>query len=1856
MKKLITILIAIMMCFSVIACTNNNNNGGGNGGAGDSNYVQLIKNQTYYDQVGVIDSLTGVELQSNYTKNLFYRNNVPFTCADPFAFQCTDVTDEVNYGKFFLYGTASVGVFNCFESTDLVSWERKFGAYQWQNEGWEKSDCWAPEVAYDKDADPADYGLEDDGIGQGVYFFYYSASSWVDYMPDNQRVLGLAVGTSPYGPFTMYNGEELGAKIGGIDYGTEDGYSNLQAAFDSDTAKGRVGDVISMDDPWFNDSAARASLSFQFENKDKAGSWVDPDGNVVDENTPDATYIPENAAYMEVDEGAGWITCIDPHPYVDPIDGQKYLYFSLSGGSRSGYDQYGLPYWQGQQVYAVKMLDNDWTQIDYSSMVRCTRGTINVISDAAAEAYQDDADNFDASLYPLGHQEGDLGLVVERAEAECRMSQAGVNEGPFVLYNEDTGLYYMTISVAGYTDSSYSLVQLTAYRPTGPWRKLDLDEGAVVLSTDVGKAMDNVFGPGHHSFIQVGDELINVYHKHINYAQSVHNRGPAVDRVQWVKNNQGMTVLHTNGPSTAVQPLIYGTGATEYDNIADEATITTTASTERYLDALNDGVVRIHNEDVAAHLHEYEFEDATNVITLKFDSYKAITGLMIYNSRLTDSSFLNIAKIEMDAKMNGKEFTAYIENLEMYWDKYTFANAYDILPGSSAVAVFDELAIKEIRITVNNINDAEAGYSGYTAISDIVVLGKPDYTPNVTGDNSGNVTIKNYNNVKQEVRGVYDGYTIDGILSDDEWGHLNSYETTLKVGGVDHDITTSMAFTSKGLVVYWSVLGAPAFVNPDRDMHNNSGMEIYLAPGDAVTTLNKAWQIELFYDGTYGSTKWIQFGNGSHDGYASCNSFIDCYGQVDGIPNDASNNGYVLEAYIPWEIFGLTEAPESMMMDGAVLYCPTYNGKREAWVSLSSNLRPTYQWNNPQSWYRFDSDGWVDDINFDGHWVYTGYESGFIVGEDGLTVEVFNPEDPWNYAAPVNIQAVGQFGNPVYHQANFFAPSIYNSDLAVYENNPNEETCLNGLWTSQGTKVSVETQYNQGNWYLRFAGPWWNNAQLSEAQVALYKDANKGLPIGLYVDGNTAIAYADDGTGTMIKMITIDVSSKVTGFDTSLPFKVGIHAQCDSIIKNHVIFGAATTVPYIVNNGEALVGGSVTVTGNMTASTITVTPDAGYALDKLIVNGQEVNSLVCNASSPVLNIIVTFKEVAGDTVTITLNGGFGYEEAKPLVGVAVSLIDGTDNYYGVVGADGKVTLTIPEGEYTLTAQGYASATIVIDGEDAYSATLIRNVFGRLDYGNLIPETAFFHDNGSINGAIVYYDGSQAALGDPAGEADEARFYINEHVDFSGPVVLTYTLNIQLNVRAFAPVEFNSKFMCNFGVWDNESLIYKKYNANPAINMSVPKNTLSGKTYAVVDFIVIVEGANATILYKDVNGAIVYIDTFSQNEKITSINFRTANHGGYIGFERVKVYDGEGALALIDSYGASITVENNDNATVTAQNKIKFNETADIVITPAENYKISAVKINGQDVTFSANIDGTVELELTHSNMDIDEYVIEVSAILSVMTTATFNVSSAKAYTTPAPIADGTVVTVKGTMGTYTQAVVDGKISFTEIASGDYQLSINGYVSATVTIDSDGFDGDVTLMYNPFVESSHMDVSGIGSGTVKFLNKSTDAVNLKDEDIKFFSARIVDKIDLNSHALEATSDIGGTKIWFINGNGEKANWETQYLGPNAQYGGNGSSPHYRVRFQNSWEYYNISTTLQDNLVNPDKGLTLAVACKNGKVYGFIKDEADNWVLCVDFDKYTGDFRILGVCSEFGASTLHDVYYSTTIPAEVDALIV
>ena len=127
-------------------------------------------------------------------------------------------------------------------------------------------------------------------------------------------------------------------------------------------------------------------------------------------------------------------------------------------------------------------------------------------------------------------------------------------------------------------------------------------------------------------------------------------------------------------------------------------------------------------EDDCLLLFDPFYEDKTTV-TLTFDDYVTVRALMVYNSYDYNYHWESIERVEMDftRTVNGSTVTgtAYIDDLMFDVNKYInkeLEGEEFMRPGGAAIAEFDELKVKEIRLTFN----ADAPI----AISEIYVLGK----------------------------------------------------------------------------------------------------------------------------------------------------------------------------------------------------------------------------------------------------------------------------------------------------------------------------------------------------------------------------------------------------------------------------------------------------------------------------------------------------------------------------------------------------------------------------------------------------------------------------------------------------------------------------------------------------------------------------------------------------------------------------------------------------------------------------------------------------------------------------------------------------------------------------------------------------------------------------------------------------------------------------------------------------------------------------------------------------------------------------------------------------------------------------
>ena len=314
--------------------------------------------------------------------------------------------------------------------------------------------------------------------------------------------------------------------------------------------------------------------------------------------------------------------------------------------------------------------------------------------------------------------------------ATYEKQDANINEGAWMT--EHNGKYYLTFSANGYGTTYYKVIQAISDSPLGPFRKLTENEGGVLLGAD---SIDTISGPGHHALVEVGNEMYIVYHKHDDPLTGGNARHIAMNKVRWItikdKNGNDLDVMYTNGPTDSTVQLLPDF-ATGYTNVASKAKVTATKLLkESKADYLTDGYIPILTGVNSIFMDNYvkaaEFSGETTV-TLSFDDYTIVKGIMIFNSETIENAFYDISRIEFKYSDNGKEKTKFINNLKFDWTANS-NQGFSMKPAGAAIAEFNEIKVKEIKIkikpaTAEQIMTHDATREAQLAIGDIAVIGK----------------------------------------------------------------------------------------------------------------------------------------------------------------------------------------------------------------------------------------------------------------------------------------------------------------------------------------------------------------------------------------------------------------------------------------------------------------------------------------------------------------------------------------------------------------------------------------------------------------------------------------------------------------------------------------------------------------------------------------------------------------------------------------------------------------------------------------------------------------------------------------------------------------------------------------------------------------------------------------------------------------------------------------------------------------------------------------------------------------------------------------------------------------------------
>ncbi len=669
--------------------------------------IKTEKNENYYK----LSYYDGTDATIGYNNNLFYQNNYTDIGPDP----------SVVYGKgadgkesFYVFPTSTNYSFFAYKSTDMSNLQGVGTVFSPEKESWICGNMWAPDVIYDPNAD-------DGQGGKGLYYMFFTGTdkvrveqnSWyfnnrsdrifyqtvmqeLENTSNDQLIEKLEYTGTPEEKvaslceeYNLINASKVDNRLVKYEINKDDVEAREDISQEEKNkliaalAKSALLDIRTIDIKKLNPSGNNILSACVAVSKTLDGPFIQytndgKDGNrKIDISEPFFSHEDIYEALSSKYTIPGGLVLVDLHAFVDPKTGDKYMYFNSSPLAEHSVSSVG-------EIFVVKVGDRNtrWTDDwQWETVTQLTR-----------TGYVD-----------MGNG------VSSKNDTKSDLGEDSINEGAYVVYNEETDKYYMTMSKGSYLGKSYAVLQAISDSPMGPFKKLSRQDGGLLLQSE--NSYEHVTGPGHNSLISFNGKTYIVYHTQDTPAGRG-NRVIAMDEIKWVKNNNGETVMYVNGPSATPQIRLNN----GYSNIADKANVTIDNNKNTYL---NDGVIASSHE--VDYVKKVEINKGVTTIKLDFQKYRTIRALLIYNSNDYETAFKSVRRIEFDftKKQNGQVIkgTAYIDNLkfnenyfyELYGQNY-------ILPASAAIAEFEDLSVKEIRI----IFDEDKTIN----LSEIMVLGR----------------------------------------------------------------------------------------------------------------------------------------------------------------------------------------------------------------------------------------------------------------------------------------------------------------------------------------------------------------------------------------------------------------------------------------------------------------------------------------------------------------------------------------------------------------------------------------------------------------------------------------------------------------------------------------------------------------------------------------------------------------------------------------------------------------------------------------------------------------------------------------------------------------------------------------------------------------------------------------------------------------------------------------------------------------------------------------------------------------------------------------------------------------------------
>ncbi|MBQ6831912.1 MAG: family 43 glycosylhydrolase [Oscillospiraceae bacterium] len=600
---------------------------------------------------------------------------------------------------------------------------------------------------------------------------------------------------------------------------------------------------------------------------------------VVDEEKKILTYAPvfdfsnmDPGHPLYEQESDGYMKIIDINPFLDPKTGAKYVYFCHDLGANLAISE--------SSIYVMALHDDftpDYTQVHALTMPN--------------------------------RQEFD-------SKQDVTMNEGKVNEAPHMIYNEESGKYYLLYSANSYLQKTYCVRVAVGDSPTGPFRKLSQAEGGYLLYADSHWTWAS--GTGHCSVVNRDGQDYIVYHAHLDRVNGNSKRAIAMDELHWAENGNGLLVPVANGPSATFMPLT----TYQYENVAGKATVTADHIADGMAEAMTDGII-VHRD--SSFLQDTLFDGSAATVKLQFEKAETVSGIAVYNSYNYDYLYSSISAVKLHLAGGG---TKVIKDLSYDWSLYYTEEGY-VVPGGSIAMEFEPAEVTAIEIAM------PASDTQY-AISEIAVMAKRQNRPVLSQIDGW-----------QTDAPADDTVTFDGIVHPEEYtGEKIAFADT---NGVTMTMYSKMA--EEGVFFGFHSNDTSVYVNPEQAIFQNTSVEIQLGMGGTDQLNANVLQIRYGLDGAVEG--WIGVQSAvSYEymrAYVNSASKVHIYGEL----NSSNCTGYDVECYIPYRELNLKEKPESLIC------APSFNTRKDYDASgrTTWTLMVGSSFQDPTSWYRIDASG-----------------------------------------------------------------------------------------------------------------------------------------------------------------------------------------------------------------------------------------------------------------------------------------------------------------------------------------------------------------------------------------------------------------------------------------------------------------------------------------------------------------------------------------------------------------------------------------------------------------------------------------------------------------------------------------------------------------------------------------------------------------------------------------------------------------------------------------------------------------------------------------------------------------------------------